>query len=228
MASAALLTATVFAADPATVFAGMEQQAATSIAYDSIGLGWHHPDTRSEYREGKHPSHVKSRARQQSSVAAIRADAQQALPLGADALRNAAVAAFVREIGLTPGEGVAAAATFDGVADAVAHELLHPLRALNEGRESMERTFNGWPVPRAEIDVAVDGILRAVLSHSFRTWRYTNPVGKAQLEGLSAQQLELWTSCVPTSAGKLSASEGSESELDFFWAVGRWADTGVS
>ena len=66
------------------------------------------------------------------------------------------------------------------------------MRALNEGVDSplgnMQQTFNGAPVPRGPVLAAVEALTAAVLAHRFSEWRYTNPVGRRQLEGLSEAQ----------------------------------------
>lgn len=52
----------------------------------------------------------------------------------------------------------------------------------------MQQTFNGAPVPRGPVLAAVEALTAAVLAHRFSEWRYTNPVGRRQLEGLSEAQ----------------------------------------
>ncbi|KAJ1638688.1 hypothetical protein T492DRAFT_941679 [Pavlovales sp. CCMP2436] len=152
-------------------------------------LGWHHPDTRAEYRDNVHPSQASSRARQQRSLASLRADARVAADAASPAnAQQALVSAFVREIGLAPDSTPGLAAVFCGCIAALRAELLHPLRALQEGRGAMEKTMNGQPVPRKPIDAAVDALLEAVLAGRYSDWRYENPFGKAQLHGLTPSQ----------------------------------------
>ena len=47
-------------------------------------------------------------------------------------------------------------------------------------------------MPRAPIEATVGAITSHVLAGTFAEWRYTNPVGARQLEGLSAEQIAMW------------------------------------
>merc|ERR1711998_60180 len=89
--------------------------------------------------------------------------------------------------------------TFEGVCAALEAELLLPLRALHEGQRYMHRTYSGEPVPPAKIAEVVQAMLAAVLSgvDGFASWRYGNPVGRLQLEGLAEDQVAAWRT--PTS-----------------------------
>mmetsp|Transcript_24124 Transcript_24124/g.47278 ORF Transcript_24124/g.47278 Transcript_24124/m.47278 type:complete len:345 (-) Transcript_24124:117-1151(-) len=111
--------------------------------------------------------------------------------------------------------------TISGVILALRHELVHPLRALNEGRQSMEKTFAGNPVPRSAIDHTVTDVIRAVLEGNFKEWRYTNPTGQKQLEGLTDKQKDLWmaTTKIFHPGPRVKTIEGDDSELSFFWAT---------
>lgn len=62
-------------------------------------------------------------------------------------------------------EDLAEKATMEGVLLALEHELLLPLRALNEGRQWMYHTFAGQPLPRSEIDQVVHEITASVPWH---------------------------------------------------------------
>ena len=84
----------------------------------------------------------------------------------------------------------------------------------------MTRTFGGKPVPVGPVQQAVDALVGATLAGRFAEWRYTNPVGLRQLEGLSHEQQALWRE--PTSvvhAGNLRTHEDESGELGFFWAT---------
>mmetsp|Transcript_20599 Transcript_20599/g.51517 ORF Transcript_20599/g.51517 Transcript_20599/m.51517 type:complete len:451 (-) Transcript_20599:84-1436(-) len=232
-------------AEVATALCLLAEQAAAGIDYAKMRLGWHHPDTRAEYRDNVHPSQASSRARQQRSLASLRADARVAADAASPAnAQQALVSAFVREIGLAPDSTPGLAAVFCGCIAALRAELLHPLRALQEGRGAMEKTMNGQPVPRKPIDAAVDALLEAVLAGRYSDWRYENPFGKAQLHGLTPSQVAAWRAPASSRRGELRAREGEISaeilaasqdfaaefldgfkkcdtgqELGFFWAT---------
>lgn len=192
-----------------------------AIDYRHLGLGWDHPHTRTEYQENDHPSQRNSRARQSTSIDRL-ADELRAIGAGEDPDPRARLTRFVvLEIGIEADHPIAAAATFDGVVKLLYHELLDPLRALHEGRASMERTFNGEPLPPDAINDAVNELLIAVVSGAYRRWRYTNPAGKEQLRGLGDAREALWQECtVDTNhTGGLKTIEGDETELSFFWAT---------
>ncbi|CAK0862005.1 unnamed protein product, partial [Prorocentrum cordatum] len=90
-------------------------------------------------------------------------------------------AAFCEEIGapqLAPPSCPRMGTTFGAVAAALEGELLLPLRALQEGTESMTRTFLGAPVPRRPIEQKVAELTAAVLEGGFARWRYEKPGGQ--------------------------------------------------
>jgi hypothetical protein len=135
---------------------------------------------------------------------------------------KAVVDAFLREIGLLADSPVADTATFAGVFAALEGELLLPLRALNEGQESMQETAKGEEVDTDLLYEKVQDMTSAVLSGpgGFAAWRYTCPEGREQLRGLSKEQVALWRE--PTAeehAGGLRTHEDEEGELGFFWGT---------
>lgn len=173
-----------------------EQSIHRGIDYATLGLNWNHPRTRTAYRraEGSSFRASASRARQARSKLAMQAlvAALAATPHMAEEL---IVGAFCEEIG---SPSLAANASFQGVLAALDGELLLPLRAFSEGIESMYTTYRGEPVPPQLVQSAVHDLLVATLSNRFSEWRYTNPVGLRQLEGLSAAQVAKWRE--PTSS----------------------------
>ena len=115
---------------------------------------------------------------------------------------------------------MAADATFAGVAAALDHELLLPLRAFNEGITSMFTTFNGQSVPPAPVKQAVHALVAATLANRFSEWRYTNPVGVRQLEGLSPSQISTWREPTSSMHDKgVRVHEDETGELGFWWAT---------
>jgi hypothetical protein len=175
----------------------------SGIDYATLGQGWNHPQARISYRNADGPSFGKSRERQERSRKTLAALANTLIhePDAGSRL----VAAFCSEIGRPQNTGNA---TFAAVSAALEAELVLPLRALSEGIVSMTRTFNGAPVPRADIERVVDEIVAHVLDGSFSEWRYTNAVGVRQLEGLSAQQIAIWRE--PTSMSHTATLETHE------------------
>ena len=131
------------------------------------------------------------------------------------------IGAFCQEVGAP---GLAAHATIAGVVAALTGELLLPLRALNEGVDSpngnMQTTFGGSLVPRVPVRAAVDALSSAVVAGTFAEWRYTNAVGRRQLEGLNDEQIAKWREPTRTSHdGGLVVHEDAPGELGFFWAT---------
>lgn len=199
-----------------TLLALAEQAVVRGIDYASLGLNWDHPQSRIEYRraEGVSFSKPASRARQAKSRAALTSlvVALAALPSSspeAERLQQAErliVGSFVAEIGALP--AVAENATFAGVAACLEGELLLPLRAFTEGIASMYTTFGGSPVPARPVQEAVRALVGATLANRLAEWRYTNPVGVAQLEGLTAAQIAKWRE--PTSSTHESGRDGGQ------------------
>mmetsp|Transcript_24894 Transcript_24894/g.65387 ORF Transcript_24894/g.65387 Transcript_24894/m.65387 type:complete len:545 (-) Transcript_24894:81-1715(-) len=213
-------------APPATMkaLASLSEQAITmGIDYGTLGLGWDHPVTRTQYREGRHPSTMAPASRRRAEASRLKI--MEAVKAIADGRRDAQATVteiFLREIGLPPNDPAAWAATFPGVAAALDAELLLPLRALQEGQPHMHHTFNGESVPPERIAACVRVLTAAVLSrmNGFSEWRYSNRVGQEQLRGLTEEQIALWRQ--PTSTehdSGVRTHEDSEGELGFFWAT---------
>ncbi|OLP82340.1 hypothetical protein AK812_SmicGene37020 [Symbiodinium microadriaticum] len=192
------------------------QAVAMGIDYKTLGIGWHHPSSRTSYRRGEHRStrSPASRQRQKASKARL----VEALASAADfklLIQNA--------LPLVPVVVVAArgeTATWPGVVSALDAELLLPLRALNECR--MLQTMCGAPLPEDELKRVVLSLTEAVLKSStgFSDWRYSTPRGQDQLRGLSDHQIMLWRE--PTAqehAAGLKTHEDAVGELGFFWAT---------
>lgn len=199
-----------------------EQSVHMGIDYGTLGHNWNHPKSRTQYRQGQHPSttctasRVRAEASRQKLVEAI-----GAILHGSNA-EATVVDLFVNEIGLHPQSTAASSASFAGVAAALRAELLLPLRALNEGRRCMHFTFRGEAVPQGAVSQTVDELIAATLSRpgGFSDWRYSNPTGTEQLRGLNALQVALWRQ--PTSidhAGGIRSHECEDGELGLFWAT---------
>jgi len=200
-----------------------EQALHSCIDYSTLGLGWAHPKTRTEYRRAQHPSATCPASRQRAEASRMRlVEVTAAVASGRLSAKTAVKNLFLQEIGLQANVSAARSATFSGVVAALKAELLLPLRALNEGQQSMHRTYRGEPVPPAAIAETVQELTTAVLSRpgSFADWRYGNPIGLEQLRGLSSNQLTKWRE--PTSiqhASGVRTHEDGEGELGFFWAT---------
>eukprot|EP00440_Ansanella_granifera_P035121 gb/GFBE01038094.1/.p1 GENE.gb/GFBE01038094.1/~~gb/GFBE01038094.1/.p1 ORF type:complete len:529 (+),score=80.71 gb/GFBE01038094.1/:1-1587(+) len=201
----------------------VEQAVHMGIDYRRLGQGWDHPVSRSQYRNGWHPSTtcVESRRRAQESQQHLCLAFKQVVQ-GRQNLKAAVVNAFLREIGAEGNEAVGRSASFAGVAAALEAELLLPLRCLNEAQSCMGHTFSGEPVPADKVQETVQAITKAVVSEpgGFAEWRYTCAVGRKQLEGLTAEQAKTWRE--PSSlahAGALRTHECEKTELSLFWST---------
>mmetsp|Transcript_102466 Transcript_102466/g.182018 ORF Transcript_102466/g.182018 Transcript_102466/m.182018 type:complete len:604 (-) Transcript_102466:51-1862(-) len=201
----------------------VEQSVVTGIDYRTVGLGWHHPQSRMAYREAAHasttcqPSRVRAERSRQALVGLARS-----LPEEAQASLGARIAQiFCNEISAAP--EACQNATVEGCLAALEAELLLPLRALNEDRLSgsfMARTFQGDALPAGKIEAKVDEITAHVLDGTFSQWRYSNPTGIRQLEGLSEKQLALWMQPTRTEWDHgLLIHEDAPGELGYFWAT---------
>ncbi|CAE7340981.1 rabggtb [Symbiodinium natans] len=194
----------------------LAEQAGRCIDYASLGHGFppQHPVDRLSYREGQHSSFCKSRLRSDKSTEAVR-ELCKIRPS-----EDAICRQFIREIGCC---AETVAASLDGVLSALESELLLPLRSLNEGRQWMYQTLSKAPLPTLEIDRVVHEITQSVLENKYKFWRYNNPVGERQLEGLSRSQLDLWqeASCgwVKIPSGTIKVHEDDDNELGLFWAT---------
>jgi len=220
---AASVVSALDAAHARALHALAEQAVHRGIDYKTLGLNWDHPTSRTAYRKAHGASFGKpaSRDRQSRSRVAIKAlvTALAATPRSADTL---IVDEFCNQIGAP--EGTAANSTFLGVLAALDNELLLPLRAFNEGLTSMFTTFNGQPVPPGPITDAVRQVTAATLSNRLAEWRYTNPVGAAQLAGLNAEQIAMWREPTASIHGDdpacaVRVHEDEAGELGFWWAT---------
>jgi len=200
-----------------------EQAVRMGIDYARLGLGWDHPMTRMQYRHAQHASILNPMSRQRAERSQSRMrDILATVAIGELDGEEAVRMLFLWEIGLTPESPPGLTATFQGVMAALDAELLLPLRALHEGQRAMHKTYSGEPVPPAKIAEVVQAMITAVLSRpdGFSAWRYGNPVGMRQLEGLTERQIAAWRE--PTSinhASGVRTHEDSENELGFFWAT---------
>jgi hypothetical protein len=207
-----------------------EQSIRMGIDYAGLGLGWYehpefrtrHPESRTRYRLAQDNSTTceKSRTRAEKSKASLTKYLELVIA-GTWTAEKAIVAAFCDEISACP--AARQAATGEGVLAALEAELLLPLRALNEDRlsgASMACTFHGDELPRKKIETCVDTITLHVLDGSFSEWRYSNPIGQRQLEGLTDEQKTVWSETTRTEAGDgLVVHEDATGELGFFWAT---------
>jgi len=217
-----LLSSELIESEALAAFVALAEQAVKmGIDYRRLGVGWFHPMSRTTYRAAQHKSILapESRERAQESRRKLLASLATVLDEGAEA-EAVVTEAFIREIGLLPSDRPAGSASFSAVAAALQAELLLPLRALNEGEYA--HTMMGAPLPLEELRGVVASITTAVLSHvgGFAEWRYTNPVGKEQLRGLSERQAALWRE--PTEvehAQGLRTHEDGPGELGLFWAT---------
>lgn len=228
-ADAAAAALEALSADGSRALQALAEQAIhRGIDYKTLGLNWDHPQSRTAYRKAEGASFSKraSRDRQERSRVAIHQltlnlVAVLAASTAGDAKHHKAekllVESFCEEIGAPQ---LATNATFPGVLAALDGELLLPLRAFAEATSSMFTTFGGQPVPHEPITQKVHELLEATLTDRFSEWRYTNPIGVAQLAGLSEGQIATWRE--PSRSehpGPLVVHEDDAGELGFWWAT---------
>jgi len=202
----------------------VEQSVVMGIDYRTIGLGWQHPQSRMAYREATHastacePSRVRAEKSRQSLIALARSLAEED---GSESPGARIATVFCIEISAVA--KVCQVATVEGCLAALEAELLLPLRALNEDRlcsSFMARTFKGDALPASKIEDKIDEIMAHVVSGTFSQWRYSNPTGVRQLQGLSEKQLALWLQPTRTEWHQgLLVHEAAPGELDYFWAT---------
>lgn len=200
-----------------------DQAVRSGIDYKTLGQSWDHPTARISYRHAQGASFQKRSSQDRQRESHVRIEslahdlAQPALVADIAVAEERLVSLFCTEIGAP---AAAANATFAGASAAVAAELLLPLRSLNEGIEQMTFTFNRRPVPREPVQAAVDALTSAVLANIFSDWRYTNPVGRRQLEGLSDAQVATWREPKSVTHSRvLRTHEDAPGELGLFWAT---------
>jgi len=228
----ALIASSKISATALEAFAELAEQAIwMGIDYRSLGLGWHHPSSRSEYRKGGHSSTTCEASRKRADASRRRlVSILSQLVSGPWTLdpEAALVNVFLEEIGATePGsvaEDAVHATTFAAVKFALASELLLPLRALSEGVSSGLRTRSAEPIPSQAVRDALRALFVAVLSdpNGFSDWRYGNAVGLEQLRGLSTQQSVDWREPLRVKHGRKGeswTSEDTAGEHGFFWAT---------
>lgn len=197
-----------------------QQSIHCGIDYSTLGLGWDHPTARTLYwkGEGQSFSNPHSRQRQMRSRKAMVDLSKAMLSATDDAAREALlVAAFCKEIS-TPIEK-ARNARFNAVAAALGSDLLLPLRALQEGFMDMTQTFAGMPVPHEPLQQALDAVVISVLEGRFSEWRYCNPCGRVQLNGLSEHQVSVWRDATVSKFDNIIVHEDAPGELGLFWAT---------
>ncbi|KAK3260414.1 hypothetical protein CYMTET_30626 [Cymbomonas tetramitiformis] len=195
-----------------------EQSVRRGIDYATLRQGWDHPDNRMAYREARHRSFTcaASRQRQASSKEHL-LHLLRSIQTGEATPATVIPSALLRELGVLESEYQP---TFPGVLAALENELLLPLRALHEGQESMTRTFNGAAVPAEPIAATVHALIANVVKGTYKEWRYSNPVGLRQLEGLSDEQKAAWAeSASMDHPGELRTHEDQPDDLGLFWAT---------
>lgn len=202
-----------------------EQSVRMGIDYASLGLGWEHPQSRTTYRKATHASitctaSLQRAEKSKDALVATLKGLTNGSRAGTDP-GDALVKCFCEEVSAAP--AARAGATLQGVLAALEAELVLPLRALNEDRKagnSMTRTFEGKSLPPAPILACVDQITAAVLNGTYASWRYENPVGARQLEGLTAEQIAAWREPTRTEFPRgLVVHEDAPGELGLFWAT---------
>ena len=200
----------------------LADQASSAPDYATTGAGGHYPFTRIHYRQRKQSPEVLyiaegRRLETQTGIAKlvegiIAADKPDLV------LEKGLVSRFLSEIGVAPKQAAAWKASAVGITDALAHELLLPLRALNETLPAMEAKHPGQK-PRFE--KAVGDITQAVVEGRYREWRYQHQISQQQMKPLGEERQPSWMGAnvsieaKGSHGGQLKTRE--EDGLDLFW-----------
>lgn len=200
-------------------------QAASAPDYRVTGAGAHYPRTRIHYRQRLQQPQVayiaeKRQLTTQQAAAKQIAEALDSKAPGAQ-LEHGLMSSFVKEIGvdLEKADRAGWQPNAMGIVAALEHELLLPLRAINENLAAMDRAH---PNLQDRFTAAVDGITRAVVEGQYRNWRYESATGQEQLKVLDAAGRKAWRDSnvsveVQGPHGKLKTRE--EDGLDLFWVT---------
>lgn len=206
-------------------FARLADESLQAPDYARLGKGWFHPRSRSAYRARTHDAWTRfgSEPRQDRSAAATLEVLRVALDAERpdQALGSALVTRFLEEIGAR--DLRAPKATPAAIRAALEHEVLLPLRALNETVDGM---LKGDPGLRGPVQAAVDRITQHVVEGDLREWRYECPAGQRQLEGLG-DRAATWRAPLETrhehpaaegpGGGRLELTAREEDGLDLLW-----------
>lgn len=207
-----------------TAFAQLADSATSALDYRQQQGSWVGAYSREHYRQKKYEGFRAQAAveRQKASREAIHDSLAAALKSDepAKAVEKALVAAFLPEIGVTAAQSKTWKVDAGAIRAALDHELLFPLRALNERTvESIAQKFYGRGL-EGPGQKALDAVLQHVLEGDYENWIYTNPVGALQLAPLSDVQRDQWreghsTTAVGKNGRTLTTRE--EGGLDTFW-----------
>lgn len=176
----------------------MADVATTALDYSSIGYGWGKPDSRLAYRSRQYDEWLLY-----ASESRLDATHSRMLDLARDVARAAEpekvldrglVSAFLTEIGVPAGVAQGWKVTSGGVAQALAHEALLPLRALNETIDDVALERKDAKPYAKELRRVVTDVTRHILEGDYREWRYTSPQSTKQLAPLTDAQRAGWRS----------------------------------
>jgi hypothetical protein len=202
-------------------FALLLDQASSAPDYSMTRMGWHYLRSRSDYRARAQQPLVMYMAEQRlehtsESARAVLAQVVDSKAPGLD-LQAGLTKRFLDEIGVVPERARGWKPSAAGIAKALAHEALLPLRALNETIQDMA----GHHGHEGEFRKAVSDITQAMVEGRYKEWRTENPTSARQLQPLSADQREAWLaneirqSIDAPHGGKLTTRE--EDDLDLLW-----------
>lgn len=200
----------------------LADQASSAPDYATTGAGWHYPDTRIHYRQRKQRPEVlyvaePRRLETQTGIAKL-AEGIIAAEKPDSTLEKGLVTRFLSEIGVDGKQAEGWKANAVGITDALAHEVLLPLRALNETINAMEAKHRGQ---RPRFEKAVGDITQAVVEGRYREWRYQHDISQEQMKPLGAARQPAWMGAnvsieaKGSHGGQLKTRE--EDGLDLFW-----------
>lgn len=208
--------------------------------YARTGMSYDYPGSRAEYRAQAFDPWMSFAAldRQRGSREACRAALSAVLesPKPAEAMGEALIASFLREIGASR-DSLRPPPRVELVQKALEAELLLPLRALQETADDMVQAALRPVAPEpfepaaehssaqallAQTRALIDTLTAEVLGGDYRRWRYRNALSAESLSGLDRPGRQTWISSElqlqrPVAGGALHSRE--EDDLGLFWVT---------
>ncbi len=223
--------------DALVSYAILADSALSALDYRVTGNGWKgwnqfstkYPASREGYRTRSYRPDLElaSNSRRVASQKNLAANLLVALGNEApvDALEGALVANFLRELNVDPATSAGWNSNVASVACALDRELFVPLRALHDATGKLDH--DGVPLgdhTRPELDrrcrAVVEDLIRTVADGTFADWRFSNPLGRAQLSALTPDQEQAFRkprSVVMASPSKPELRTRNEQGDGLFW-----------